>query len=804
MKLDRLSMIKHIRNFFFALFILLLNVNPELVEASWFKVSNAPVVAVGPNNSWDQSRVGSASIIFDGSVFKMWYEGYSGSTWRIGYATSSNGISWSKYPSYLIDSLDGGINFNIHDPKVMFIDTEYKVWYAASDSSINNIHINYSESLDGINWNSSLVNIMPLSLSWEHDISFPYTIFVNNQYKMWYAARGSYNGSISHWRIGYATSTDGINWTKYPTPVMDITQSWEGIDIANPSVLFENGTYHMWYHGDGGIGHATSPDGINWTKDPANPILVPTDGTFDSRRVFNPYVRNINGIYYMWYTGIGDDGKWQIGLATSEDISTTFPTATPSPTATPTPTPIISSPTPTSTPTPTPTPPVTLTPTPTVPQIFSPIIIIPGLGAAWNPKDIFACSQDSPSSKWELAPYVTVYNRLLNTLTDNAHLRLNQDVYLYTYDWRKTLPEQATNFKNYIDDLLITKPPGTKFRIVAHSLGGLVIRSYLTYYGSGQHISDVLTIGSPHQGTVMAYPVWEKGELAIDDLFIQIALNQVISHCRVIKKLIYPGKEVSIFKFRSNREIVQYFVPVVKQLLPTFNYLKMNGQIKDSSNLKIKNDWLPMHLVPTDKYNINLSTLSGESISTLRYLNVVNPSIREQAFGDWLDGKPTGNETSNLGDGTILDLSSQLNGVINEVISANHIGIISESLGISKILNFLGLPEIPIALFIPEADNSALVISVVSDLKIKVTDPVGKISESDKGLVVTFNPETGIYLVEMVGTRNSPYTFYASRIVRGKEPQNYSFGISLVKDKTSKFYLVYNPNNAKPFNLISL
>jgi sucrose-6-phosphate hydrolase SacC (GH32 family) len=46
-------------------------------------------------------------------------------------------------------------------------------------------------------------------------------------------------------------------------------------------VLNEDGTYHLWYTGynEGRtktrlLGHATSPDGIHWTRDPANPIFT--------------------------------------------------------------------------------------------------------------------------------------------------------------------------------------------------------------------------------------------------------------------------------------------------------------------------------------------------------------------------------------------------------------------------------------------------------------------------------------------------------------------------------------------------
>jgi beta-1,2-mannobiose phosphorylase / 1,2-beta-oligomannan phosphorylase len=45
-------------------------------------------------------------------------------------------------------------------------------------------------------------------------------------------------------------------------------------------ILVEGGTYHLWYTGynddrspDKFLGHATSPDGLRWSRDPANPVF---------------------------------------------------------------------------------------------------------------------------------------------------------------------------------------------------------------------------------------------------------------------------------------------------------------------------------------------------------------------------------------------------------------------------------------------------------------------------------------------------------------------------------------------------
>jgi len=70
------------------------------------------------------------------------------------------------------------------------------------------------------------------------------------------------------------------NWVKHPgNPIMVSSTSFDAGKLYYLSVIEMDGKYHMWYRCDGLIqmssfGHATSDDGITWTKHPSA-ILTP-------------------------------------------------------------------------------------------------------------------------------------------------------------------------------------------------------------------------------------------------------------------------------------------------------------------------------------------------------------------------------------------------------------------------------------------------------------------------------------------------------------------------------------------------
>ena len=131
--------------------------------------------------------------------------------------------------------------------------------------------------------------------------------------------------------MGLAKSKDGLKWTKFNHghPVLRHGEPGtpDSTKVDHPCVLTFDGKFHMWYTaGDRGsqykISYATSPDGVHWTREnDGQPVLRPgKEGSFDCRVLLHPWVvRDDNGLLHMWYNGIGVQDFFLVGHATSRD-----------------------------------------------------------------------------------------------------------------------------------------------------------------------------------------------------------------------------------------------------------------------------------------------------------------------------------------------------------------------------------------------------------------------------------------------------------------------------------------------------
>ncbi len=215
------------------------------------------------------------------------------------------------------ENLEGYPDHWKSDPFVMFENGIYKIWFGYNANG-SKTQIGYATSNDGINWTVQQLPALPLGTDGEwddEDVETPFVVKVDGIYHMYYCARGEEEGSEwspeATYRIGHATSLDGLTWVKDPgNPILDVSgigsSDWDALVTAEPSVVYRNGRFELFYvggHIDGEVfvlelGLATSTDGSSWTRYSGNPIL---SNTIDN--VYAPFVLYNRTNYELWYTG---------------------------------------------------------------------------------------------------------------------------------------------------------------------------------------------------------------------------------------------------------------------------------------------------------------------------------------------------------------------------------------------------------------------------------------------------------------------------------------------------------------------
>jgi predicted GH43/DUF377 family glycosyl hydrolase len=197
---------------------------------------------------------------------------------------------------------------------------KFRLWFSWRPKA----SVALTESPDGIHWSDPAIVLTPNKASgWEDDINRLIVLRKGDVYHMWYTgfnARGSY--------IGYATSADGKTWKRMSDkPVLSPEKLWEKECVMCPHVLWDEEAklFKMWYSaGERGepntIGYATSPDGLQWTKHADNPIFRPDPNKdWEKHKVTACQVIKRGGWYVMFYIGFRDEPHAQIGLARSKD-----------------------------------------------------------------------------------------------------------------------------------------------------------------------------------------------------------------------------------------------------------------------------------------------------------------------------------------------------------------------------------------------------------------------------------------------------------------------------------------------------
>lgn len=227
-----------------------------------FKPIAANPVFAGEPGQWDALIRERGWIMKDGDTYRLWYTGYDPDqqplTMKLGYATSADGITWTRHPQNPI--------------------------------------------VDDI---------------WVEDM-----MVVKRNDKFYMFAEGTND------QAQQLTSTDGIRWKRGGSLDVRNTngdQISEG-PFGTPTVVVKDGTWHLFYERrDAGIWLATSTDRKVWTNVSDTPLLIPGPDKYDELMIAMNQIVRRNGKWYAVLHGTGTKTKprdWCTYFAVSDDLRT--------------------------------------------------------------------------------------------------------------------------------------------------------------------------------------------------------------------------------------------------------------------------------------------------------------------------------------------------------------------------------------------------------------------------------------------------------------------------------------------------
>lgn len=160
----------------------------------------------------------------------------------------------------------------------------------------------------------------------------PFVRNFNDVFHMWYIYGTSWKSAGAEepertYVIAHATSSDGVNWTKEGRPI--ITQKHEDECQALPTVIQLGSRYHMLFchrhtfdfrtnsANAYRLGYAYSDDLVNWVRNDERCGIEATASAWDAEMMCYPNLFACNGQIYLAYNG-NEFGRHGFGLAQLE------------------------------------------------------------------------------------------------------------------------------------------------------------------------------------------------------------------------------------------------------------------------------------------------------------------------------------------------------------------------------------------------------------------------------------------------------------------------------------------------------
>ncbi len=340
---------------------------------TWTKEAT-PVLERGAPGSFDSRQLGKPTVVYDqtnlAAPFRMWYAGEGDLGGSIGYATSLDGRTWTKYvpegatesqPVYTPGKIGMADSYRVTHPCVLIANGVYFMWYTADDS--NNKRVAYATSTDGITWDRGGV-VFDVGTGNEGEAVFAPAVVRtgldtpgtnDDGFHMIFTANKIVAGGDIQSKLINGDSPDGITWSSTNIAFSSAggDTAFDGWNVSQPAILYDPldavHPYKMWYVGNNpdangnyhdriGLAYQKQPNSVTQWEKYAGPLGAPffeswltlgEQGTaLDSMKVAD--LRGVavpapgSGVY-GFYTGTNAaDFRQRIGVMQSADDGLTW------------------------------------------------------------------------------------------------------------------------------------------------------------------------------------------------------------------------------------------------------------------------------------------------------------------------------------------------------------------------------------------------------------------------------------------------------------------------------------------------
>lgn len=231
------------------------------------EVAAEPILELGSLGEFDEFGTYPVSVIRDGAAVRAYYAGWTRCesvpfNVAIGSAISHDGgKTFAKSGNGPVLNCSPDEPFVLSGPKIRRFDDHFYLFYIAGrkwkrvDGRPEPVYkIRMATSDDGLSWNKLGRDLIESRIEDDEAQASPDVFRANGRYHMFFCYRHSshYRGKQNGYRIGYASSTNLVDWVRDDEKAgIDVSeQGWDAEMISYPHVFELDGRTYLAYLGN--------------------------------------------------------------------------------------------------------------------------------------------------------------------------------------------------------------------------------------------------------------------------------------------------------------------------------------------------------------------------------------------------------------------------------------------------------------------------------------------------------------------------------------------------------------------------